>query len=218
MQCIRWFAISLVGLFALAPTASHAQTAGARPSLDYFVGHQQLVVEPGTRERLDEIGGRLMWPLTPLAERWNSELLARTSVGGYLVHARPEDDRDSRLQYGLQADLLVGPRIARRVDPFVSLGVGTMETVQPERRVVSVPYLIPGVSPWPDQMELSRIPRFETILPAERERLLTVKPGIGAKINLGPSIDLRTDLYRAVDLRDGTQRGIEVSGGLSLRA
>lgn len=214
MTTLRWLTLGIAGLLALGPAPSSAQIARAhaedRPSLDYFVHHQQLVIGPGDRERLDGIGGRIMWPL--------ATSVGRALVGGYVVHARPDDDRDNRWQFGVQADLQVGPRLLRRVDPFVSVGVGRMETVRPERHFLSVPSVLPSGDPLGAERWVTQVPLLQAGFPAERERLLTARPGIGARVELAPGIDLRTDLFRPIDLRDGTQRGLEVSGGISLRA
>lgn len=227
MRYVRCAILACVATLGIVPARADAQALGtphldrvvARPSLDYFVSRQHLAPTSGSRQDLEGVGGRIMWPLAALAGDWYHPVLSRTSVGAYVAHTGEASRQRGVWDYGAQADVrLTNGLLAGWFDPVLSLGVGSIHREVPGMRLVSAPYvLLPEGWSAGDPL-MGSIPSLETTLPPRTERVLTAKPGVGARIHLSPSVDLRADVYRPIGLRDSNFRGLELSGGISLRA
>lgn len=130
LACVAW----------LLPMQTDAQT---RPSLDYFVSHQQLALTPGDRQTMEGVGGRIMWPLAGLPGGAYHPLLARTFMGVYVLRASEGSESRRVWDYGAQADVqLTRGLFAGWIDPVVSLGVGTIRHEVPGMRLISTPYIV----------------------------------------------------------------------------
>ena len=174
-------------LFAQGDVRAQVDGVGVGgPEFDYFLSRYRAA--DGEAEA---VGARLMWSLAPL--RRESALLARTSLGGYLVHSPVEQAWAESWRYGAQADVRVTRLpIAGRVDPFLSLGVGASRVL--DARDVA------------DRERLLGEPRTH----------LSVAPGVGLRFRLAPGFGLRGDARQVLDFQDGVRRNLELSGGLSL--
>lgn len=180
---------------------------GSGGSVEYFVARNRLALGGG-RTDLDGVGGRILWSL---ARRDAPPLVSRMALGGYVVHS-PEDSEDVEMwHYGVQTDLrLPELRLAPRVDPLLSLGVGAVrvrEEPGSTRLAPPLPVDVPGWSVRAPE------PRSTSARP---ETSLSVVPGVGAKLRLVPGLDFRGDLRMVVDFRDRTTRNLELSGGISI--
>lgn len=167
LTCIAW----------LAPTPVAAQSV-ARLSVDYFLSHHQLALTPGDRQSLDGVGGRIMWPLAALPGAWYHPLLARTSIGAYVVRAGEGSEHRGVWDYGAQTDVrLTRGLFAGWVDPVVSLGIGAIRREVPEMRLISTPYVVlPDGWSAGDTPAAWRIPSLEATLPPRTEHSLPPSP------------------------------------------
>lgn len=197
-------AVSMVAvLLAAAPRVAEGQgparavgveAVSSRPQFDYFLSRYRPVASSQEGEE-GAVGGRLMWPLEGVPGGWR----ARTSLGGYLIHAPQDTDLVASWRYGAQADFrLLRAPLAQRVEPIVSLGVGAV-TMEESRWEPVRPPMLPATRPH-----------------VHTQTHLSLTPGVGLRIRLLPGIGLRGDARQAIDFGDGTRRNVEISGGLSV--
>jgi hypothetical protein len=174
--------------------ASDAGNGGER-YLDYFVS-QWWTADRAERQSA-AVGGRLMWALPTATE--NSHLpIGRAYVGGYLMRLRHEGESWEAWHYGTQADLSVARApLFGRVDPIVSLAVGALRTT----------------APFDPLFDLERV---NSVAPSQT--VLTLAPGIGARIRLMPRLEIRSDIRRLQEMGDDSRGYFEMAGGLSLGA
>lgn len=221
MRTVLVATLSLAALLGAAPVQVHAQQNDqTRPSrqadrpraLEYFVARNRMTLGTGTT-KLDGFGGRVMWSLASTP----APLGSRAWLGGYVVHT-PEEENDAAMwHYGVQTDLnLTRNRVAGRVDPLVSLGLGAVRVAEPVKRLVPSPR--PLVELTPDGRTSELAPRTTAVPGRELEARtsLSVVPGIGARMRLVPGLDFRGDVRMLIDFRSRTTHNLEVSGGISI--
>jgi hypothetical protein len=171
----------------------------ARPAFEYFVARNRLELGDGATD-LSGVGARLLWPLAGVSP---TPLLARTDVGGYLVHSPRDGAEPEMWHYGVQADLrLTRGSVAGRIDPLVSLGLGAVRVEEPAKHTPIVPF---------------RDPEARAAASAPRTRTdASVVPGVGARLRLLPGLGLRGDVRMMVDFGERTTRNVETSAGVSI--
>lgn len=191
--------VSVSGVFLLLPGLVSAQARPADPAsnggeryLDYFVS-QWWTADRAERQSA-AVGGRVMWALPSPAV--SPQLpLGRAYVGGYVMRLRHEEESREAWHYGTQADLSVSRSpLFGRVEPLVSLSVGALRTTGAPDPLFAAEQQIAG------------------------ETVLTVAPGIGARIRLMPRLEIRSDVRRLQELGDDPRGYFEMAGGLSLGA
>jgi hypothetical protein len=224
---------TMLALVGLAPVQVHSQAgtpgtdraATGQWFVDYFLSHNRLSSNDGEVRTLDGVGGRMMWSLAPLAGSDRGSLLARTAAGGYLVHTPGDADGNEMWHYGAQADVRVTiAPLAGRVEPLVSLGLGTVRMDEPGEWVAVTPEIritesaarqAQDVTPMP--VVLPALPQqIQVLSPPRSTRQVSVAPGIGARVRLLPGVNIRGDMRVLFDINDHTRRTTELAGGFSM--
>jgi hypothetical protein len=196
-----WFAVvSVMPVLFVATTELSGQHGGVATSgaedaryVDYFFA--QRWTADGAERADGAVGGRLMWAVSPPLQARRAPL-PRAYVGAYMMRLNGEIAAGERWQLGTQADVAVSrSTLWERVDPFLSIAVGALRSDGG-----------PVIGTLADHDR------------AGRETVLTVAPGVGARIRLTPGLNLRTDLRRLHELGEQRAGYLEFATGLSLGA
>jgi hypothetical protein len=189
-----------VTLGALPAGTTQAQTAsgrlGGRPALEGFYTQLRLDGD-GPALNANGVGARLMWSPAAMPGALAS-LAGRTELGLYATYT-PERSYARGLTFstaslGAVADVRpFGAPLAGRVDPFVSLGAGALNS----RVDVAV---APSPSP----------------LLAGSSLAFTLSPGIGTRVLLTPNVALQGDVRDLMTFRGDTRHNVGLGAGLRL--
>ena len=152
---------------------------------------------------MEGLGARLLLPVS-----------RQLAVGAFVSRApAPVRDRET-LHLGAQADVFPLARPLGRLDPVLSLGLGTMiheETVW-DRPLKTPDGLRPlytvGIGA-PSGASLLR-------LEERRDRGVTIAPGAGLRLRIAPGLALRGDVRHLIVLGRNRGEHLEVTGGVSL--
>jgi hypothetical protein len=190
-----------VMLGAVPAERSQAQAAAwwGRPSIEGFYTQLRFDVT-GPSVNANGVGARFMWYPTVDTGRTGAlpALLRRTGLGLYGTftpeHTYRQDLRFSTVGVGGVADVRpFATPLAGRVDPFLSLGAGWLNT-----RVDAA--VAPAPSP----------------LLAESHVAFALTPGVGARVGLMRNVALQGDVRDVMTFLGDTRHNIGVGAGLRL--
>lgn len=171
----------------------------------------------GTRGRVAGAGAgaRLLLPLQSLTRSAPDVLARRMSVGAFVTAVPATGDEVEARHYGLQADLrLVDAAVDGRIEPLVSLGVGTFRS----RRLSDGPDVGPVCLTVTDVPAAALSPACMHRPTGERAAggsYPAVSPAVGLRLALLPGLALRADVRDAIVYRGGARHNLELGTGLS---
>ena len=209
--------LTSLGACAMTPLPVAAQPGPPiRGSVEGYVARARLDRGvAGPEARLEAIGARLLLPVaqfTDGAPRWLAE---RVDVGGFLTSAATDDRNLVSRHVGAQADVrLTGRRLAGRLEPLASLGIGAFRARR--EGTVDAPLNAVCLTARGDAAaaDVRCLSLRRPIDPGAGESF-ALSPAVGARLALVPGLALRVDARDVIVYQGGPRHNPELGLGLS---